>query len=147
MTAGDRREIGVTGGSTDVPGRSWLAVRWRQLRNPPPPVLRAVLANLVVAVAAAVPLLGYDVALTSGPRTSRPTLPGGDLRPLAFTAYVVGVALAGSLLTYLWVLLPTGASGLRRRSGWSAMLGFFASLPVAYLVLVVAFQVVRPLLE
>ncbi len=142
VTARDRRAIGVTGGSTDVPGRSWLAVRWRQLRNPPPPVLRAVLANVVVAVAAAVPLLGYDVALTSGP-----TLPGGDLRPLAFTAYVVGVALVGSLLTYLWVLLPTGASGVRRRSGWSAMLGFFASLPVAYLVLVVAFQVVRPLLE
>ncbi len=142
MTARDRREIGVTGGSTDVPGRSWLAVRWRQLRNPPPPVLRAVLANLVVAVAAAVPLLVYDVALTSAL-----TVPGGDLRPLAFTAYVVGVALAGSLLTYLWVLLPTGASGLRRRSGWSAMLGFFASLPVAYLVLVVAFQVVRPLLQ
>ncbi len=124
-----------------MPERSWLSVRWRQLRNPPPPVLRAVLTNLVVAIVAAVPLLGYDLALARGA-----SLPGGDLRTLAFAGYVIGVALAGSGLTYLWVLLPTGASGLRRRSRWSAMLGFFASLPIAYLVLVVVFQVVRPLL-
>jgi hypothetical protein len=132
----------VTGGSAGVPERSWLSVRWRQLRNPPPPVLRAVLANLLVAIVSAVPLLGYELAVARGA-----SLPGGDLRMLAFAAYLIGVALAGSLLTYLWVLLPTGASGLRRRSGWSAMLGFFASLPIAYLVLVVVFQVVRPLLR
>jgi hypothetical protein len=51
---------------------------------------------------------------------------------------------SGSLFTYLWVRLPGTTS--RRRSPWSAMLGFFASLPVAYLVLVVCFQVLRPLL-
>lgn len=131
----------MTGRSADVRERSWLAIRWRQLRNPPPPVLRAVLANLGVAIVAAVPLLGYDLALARGVR-----LPGGDLRTLAFAAYVTAVAVAGSVLTYLWVLLPTGASRVRRRSAWSAMLGFLASLPVAYLVLVVVFQVVRPLL-
>ena len=131
----------MTGRSADVRERSWLAIRWRQLRNPPPPVLRAVLANLGVAIVAAGALLGYDLALARGVK-----LPGGDLRTLAFAAYVTAVAVAGSVLTHLWVLLPTGASGVRRRSAWSAMLGFLASLPVAYLVLVVVFQVVRPLL-
>jgi hypothetical protein len=127
---------------TDVPRRSWLAVRWRQLRNPPEPVLRAVVVNLVLAAFGAVLLLVYDVALSRGA-----TLPGGDLRAAAFAAYVVAVAVAGSLLTYLWVLGPRGASGPRRRTGWSALLGLFASLPIVYLVLVVAFQIVRPLVR
>ena len=121
--------------------RSWLEVRWRQLRNPPPPVLRAVLVNVAAAAVGASLLLAYDVALTRGPG-----LPGGDLRALAFVAYVVAVVIVGSLLTYLWVPLPTGAAGGRRRSPWSAMLGLLASLPVAYLGLVVAFQVIRPLI-
>lgn len=86
-------------------------------------------------------LLAYDVAVARGW-----PLPGGDLRAAAFALYVLVVVAAGSWLTYLWVLLPTGARNVRRRSGWSAMLGLFASLPVAYLVLVVAFQVIRPLL-
>ena len=38
------------------PRRSWLSIRWRQLRNPPPPVLRAVVANLVVATLGAAAL-------------------------------------------------------------------------------------------
>jgi hypothetical protein len=125
---------------SEVRQRSWLAVRWRQLRNPPEPVLRAVVVNLVVAGAGALALLGYDVALSRGAQ-----LPGGDLRTAAFAAYVVAVVFAGALLTYLWVLLPGGATGARKRSGWSALLGLFAALPIAYLVLVVAFQVVRPL--
>jgi hypothetical protein len=33
-----------------------------------------------------------------------------------------------------------------RRSRWSLALGFFAAVPIAYLVLVVAVQVIRPLL-
>jgi hypothetical protein len=127
---------------TEVPRRSWLAVRWRQLRNPPEPVLRAVLVNLVVATLGAVLLLVYDLALSRGAMLS-----GGDLRPAAFAAYILAVAVAGSLLTYLWVLAPRGASGPRRRTGWSALLGLFASLPIAYLVLVVAFQIVRPLMR
>ncbi len=112
--------------------RSWLEVRWRQWRNPPPPVLRAVLANLAVAVLGGVALLGYDL-LT----------PAADMAPL-IVLYVVVVIVAGSLLTYLWVELPTGAAGVRRRSGWAAVLGLFASIPIAYLVLVVLFQIVKP---
>jgi hypothetical protein len=121
--------------------RWWLATRWRQWRNPPPPVVRAVVSNLVVAIAGAVLVLAYDLALTRGA-----TLPGGDLRALVVALYVAVVVVAGSALTYLWVELPTGASGERRRSGWAAMLGLFTALPMAYLVLVVAFQIVRPLL-
>lgn len=121
--------------------RSWLQIRWRQARNPPPPVLRAVLADLAVAVVGAVLLLGYDVAISRGM-----SLPGGDLRTPLAAIYVLVVMIAGSALTYLWVELPTGAPGVRRRSWWSGLLGFFASLPIVYLVLVVLFQVIRPLL-
>ena len=127
--------------SQPVRPRSWLSIRWRQLRNPPAPVLRAVVANLVAAVAGVVPLLAYDLAVSRGA-----SLPGGDLRAGAFALYLIAVAAVGSWLTYLWVLLPSGSGGLRRRSGWSAMLGLLASIPLAYVVLVVAFQVLRPLL-
>src|SRR3712207_8621146 len=48
-----------------------------------------------------------------------------------------------SVLTYLWVPLPTGSGRTRRRTPWSGMLGFFASVPICYLVLVVAFEIVR----
>jgi hypothetical protein len=51
---------------------------------------------------------------------------------------------AGSLLTWLWV--PQPGPGGRRRSAWSAMLGLFAALPIAYFVLVIVFQVIGPLL-
>jgi hypothetical protein len=114
--------------------RSWLEIRWRQLRNPPPPVLRAVLANLAVAVVGGLLLLAYDL------------LAPADTLATLIVGYLIVVVSAGSLLTYLWVELPTGASGVRRRSRWAALLGFFASLPIAYLVLVVVFQVIRPLL-
>ena len=95
--------------------RSWLEVRWRQLRNPPPPVVRAVLANLAVAAVGGGLLLAYD----------RLAAPAPLLGPL-IGLYLVVVIVAGSALTYLWVELPTGASGVRRRSGWAALLGFFA---------------------
>ncbi len=124
-----------------VPERSWLAIRWRQLRSAPRPIVRAVSANVIVSVAGAIALLAYDVALTRGA-----ALPGGDLRPAATALFVVAVMIVGSLATYLWVPLPSGSGGRRRRTPWSAMLGLFASLPVAYLALVVAFQVIRPLL-
>jgi len=127
--------------SADRGYRWWLATRWRQWRNPPPPVVRAVAANLAVAIAGSLLVLAYDVALTRGA-----TLPGGDLRALLVAVYVVLVLVAGSLFTYLWVALPTGTTGERRRSGWSAMLGLFTALPMAYLVLVVALQIVKPLL-
>ena len=104
-------------------------------------MLRAVLANLAVA------LVGGSVLLAAEFLAARGLIAlGNDLRTLLVALYVVVVMVAGSALTYLWVELPTGASGVRRRSGWSALLGFFASLPIAYLSLVVIFQIVRPLL-
>jgi hypothetical protein len=121
--------------------RSWLEVRWRQFRNAPPPVTRAVAANLIVATLLAVPLLVYDLAIRGGA-----TLPGGDLRTAAVTLYVLAVIGAGSFWTYLWVPLPSGSSGVRRRTAWSAALGALASLPIAYLALVLVFQVLEPAL-
>ncbi|HEX5466601.1 MAG TPA: hypothetical protein VFW92_07980 [Candidatus Limnocylindrales bacterium] len=121
--------------------RGWLEVRWRQARNPPPPIIRAVVADLVVAIVGAVLLLAYDVALARGLQ-----LPGGDLRTLGFAVFIVVVVVVGSVLTYLWVPLPRPGTSAPGRSGWSAMLGFFAAWPIAYLVLVVAFQVIRPFL-
>jgi hypothetical protein len=116
--------------------RSWLQVRWRQLRNPPPPVLRAVLANLVVALAGGVALLAY--ALSAGP---------GAPLGLPVLLFVLAVLVVGSVLTYVWVELPTGSSGVRRRSAWAALLGLFAALPIAYLVVVLVLQVVAPALR
>jgi hypothetical protein len=124
--------------STEVRRRSWLEVRWRQFRNAPRPVVRAVVADASVAVVLGLLYLGYDVALSRGA-----TLPGGDLRTLFVAVFVVAVLAAGSILTWLIVPQP-GRPG--RRSGWSAALGFFAAAPIAYLVLVVAVQVVKPLL-
>jgi hypothetical protein len=132
----------VTSGNP-VRERGWLEVRWRQFRNAPQPVVRAVVADLAVAIVGVLVLLAYDVALSRGA-----ALPGGDLRVGAFAAYVILVCGLGALLTYLWVPLPSGSAPAseRRRSWWSGMLGLFAALPIIYLVLVVAFQVIRPLL-
>ena len=119
--------------------RSWAEVRWRQFRNAPRPVVRAVAASLSIAVLAAVAYLAYDVALARGV-----ALPGGDLRLLALFVYTVLVLVVGSVVTYLVVPQPTGSGTVRRRSVWSAALGFFAAVPIAWLVMVVALQVVRP---
>ena len=127
--------------ATLPPRRSWAEVRWRQFRHAPRPVVRAVAASLSVAVVLAVLYVAYDVALSRGV-----TLPGGDLRALAVTVYVVLVLLIGSAVTYLIVPQPTGSGTVSRRNGWSAALGFFAAVPIAYLVMVVAVQVIRPLL-
>jgi len=121
--------------------RTWAEVRWRQFRNAPRPVVRAVAASLGVAVALAIAYLAYDVALSRGA-----ALPGGDLRTLAIAGYVVVVLVVGTVLTYLVVPQPTGSGTVVRRSAWSAALGFFAAVPIAYLVMVVAVQVIRPLL-
>lgn len=121
--------------------RSWLEVRWRQARNPPPPVLRAVLTNLVLAAAGGLFLLVYEVLIRRGM-----ALPGGDQRAPLAVIYVFAVLVAGSLMTYLWVVLPTGSGTERRRSGWAALLGLFAAVPIVYLSLVVVFQLLVPLL-
>lgn len=75
-------------------------------------------------------------------------MPGGDLRIGVASLFVAAVLVAGSFVTYLLVPQPRGAGhGPARRSGWSAALGFFAALPIAYLVLVVESQILRPLLS
>ena len=120
--------------------RSWVDIRVRQARNPPPPVFRAVVANLVVATVGAIILLAYDWLAVRDP-----SMP--DISAALTAIYVVVVLIAGSVLTYLWVELPTGAAGgEKRRSPWAALLGFFAAVPIVYLALVVSMQIVRPLL-
>jgi hypothetical protein len=121
--------------------RGAVEVRWRQFRNAPRPVVRAVLSSLVVAIALGLGYLAYDVALSRGAR-----LPGGDLRILFVTLYVVVVLVAGSVVTWLVVPQPTGSGTRIVRSPWSAALGLFAAVPIAYLVMIVIVQVVRPLL-
>lgn len=120
--------------------RSWAEVRWRQFRHAPRPIVRAVAASLSVAIVLAIAYLAYDLALSRGA-----ALPGGDLRTLAIAGYIVVVLVSGSLITYLAVPQPRGAGTVARRSAWSAALGFFAAVPIAYLVMVAAVQIVRPL--
>jgi hypothetical protein len=119
------------------PRRSWLSIRWRQFRNAPRPVVRAVGASLAVALVLGVAYLAYDL--------STPPADGGG-RTLFGFLYVVGVLAAGSLLTWLIVPLPRGSGTRAVRTPWSAALGLFAAIPIAYLVLIVAFQVIKPLL-
>jgi hypothetical protein len=121
--------------------RSWGEIRWRQFRNAPRPVVRAVLSSLVVAIALGIVYLAYDLALSRGA-----SLPGGDLRVLFVALDVLVVLATGSIVTYLVVPQPTGSGDRVTRTAWSAALGFFAAVPVCYLVLVVAVQVIEPLL-
>jgi preprotein translocase subunit SecY len=123
----------------EIRQRSEWEIRWRQARNAPPPVVRAVLANVAVAAVGGVVLLLTDWL------ASHDVLPTFvlDLGPLVYVALVV---VSGSLFTYLWVELPTGVPGEKRRSPWAAVLGFFASIPIVYLALVVIFELLRPLL-
>lgn len=120
--------------------RSWAQVRWRQFRHAPRPIVRAVLSSLVAAVILAASYVLYDVALSRGA-----TLPGGDLRVLALAGYALMVVVVGAVVTYLVVPQPTGSGTVRRRSPWSGALGFFAAVPIAWLVMVAAIQIVRPL--
>jgi hypothetical protein len=121
--------------------RSEVEVRWRQFRNAPRPVVRAVASSLIVAVLLGLGYLVYDVALARGVR-----LPGGDLRTLAVAAYVVVVLSVGSAVTWLIVPQPSGSGTRATRTPWSAALGLFVAVPICYLVMVVIVQVVRPLL-
>lgn len=134
---------GVSSGSA-APGaemrrRGWFEVRRRQLRRAPTPVVRAVLSSASSAAVLGILLLVYDLALDAGA-----DLPGGDLRLLAGSLFVGAVAFLGAWLTYLVVPQP-GRPGVRSR--WSAALGLFAALPMAYLALVLLFEVVKPVLQ
>ncbi|MCU0478445.1 MAG: hypothetical protein MUE92_06860 [Chloroflexi bacterium] len=122
----------------EIRERGWFDVRWRQFRRAPTPVVRAVISSVAVAAVLGILFLAYDLALDAGA-----DLPGGDLRVLAGFLFVAAVAILGSWLTYLVVPQP-GRPGVRSR--WSAALGLFAALPIAYLALVVLFQIVKPLL-
>jgi hypothetical protein len=135
---------GTPSRETSAVPRSWAAVRWRQFRNAPRPIVRAVLASLVVAVILGIAYLAYDVAIRRGA-----ALPGGDLRVLFVAADVAVVLLVGSAVTWLIVPQPRGSAAPGtpvRRSLWSAALGFFAAVPVCYLVLVFVVQLVEPLI-
>ena len=121
--------------------RGWAEVRWRQFRHAPRPVVRAVASSLVVAIVLAVAYLAYDVAIDRGV-----DLPGGDLRTLAVALYVAIVLVSGTVITWLIVPQPRGSGTVARRTAWSGALGFFAAVPIAYLVLVAAVQIVRPIL-
>jgi hypothetical protein len=121
--------------------RSWAEVRWRQFRHAPRPVVRAVLSSLIVAVVLGAAYLAYDVAISRGA-----SLPGGDLRVAAVALYIAVVLVSGSLVTYLVVPQRTGSGGRSLRTPWSAALGLFAAVPICYLVLVIAVQVMKPLL-
>ncbi|HEX6131272.1 MAG TPA: hypothetical protein VF044_06045 [Actinomycetota bacterium] len=121
--------------------RGPIEVRWRQFRNAPRPVVRAVASSLIVALVLGAAYLAYDVALARGAR-----LPGGDLRMLFLAVYAIAVLVVGSVVTWLVVPQPTGSGRAVTRTGRSAALGLFAAVPIAWLVMIVLVQVVRPLL-
>jgi hypothetical protein len=120
--------------------RGFLEVRWRQFRKAPRPVVRAVASSLTVAAVLGVAFEAYDIALDRGAR-----LPGGDLRLGFLALYVLLVLVVGAFATWLIVPLPSGAArGRTTRTGWSAMLGLFAAVPIAYLVLVLLHEIIKP---
>ena len=122
--------------------RGFFEVRWRQFRRAPRPVFRAVVSSLGIALVLGIAYLAYDIALDRGA-----VLPGGDLRLAFLTLYVVLVLLVGSVVTYLVVPVPGGPGAVRRtRTPWSLALGLFAAVPLAYLVLVVLHEFVKPFL-
>ncbi len=126
----------------DVRQRSWAEIRWRQFRNAP--------ATGRARRCCRACRRGRRWPSRTSSTTSRsavaPTLPGGDLRLLAL------VALHRAGAGRREPSSRTSSSRSRRAPGrsaagqrWSAALGFFAAVPIAWLVMVVALQVVRPL--
>lgn len=128
--------------------RGFIGRRIYQLMHAPKPVFRAVFANVSIAALLTVGYLLYDLqverALRSGASLSG-VIGGKDLRTEAAALLVLGTVIFGSLLTYLIVPQPRARGVGTERSGWSAVLGFFASLPVAYLALVIESQFLKPL--
>lgn len=126
----------------EVRRRGFFEIRWRQFRRAPRPVVRAVVSSLGVALVLGGAFLAYDVALDRGA-----VLPGGDLRFGFLAAYVATVIVVGAVVTWLVVPLPAGTGAVRvTRTPWSLALGLFAAVPIAYLVLVVLHEIIKPFL-
>ena len=127
---------------TEVRRRGFFEIRWRQFRRAPRPVVRAVVSSLGVALVLGGAFLVYDVALDRGA-----ILPGGDLRIGFLAGYVAIVIVVGAVVTWLVVPLPAGTGTARAtRTPWSLALGLFAAVPIAYLVLVVLHEIIKPFL-
>ena len=85
--------------------------------------------------------LAYDVAMRRGAVAARAATCGRSISSSTSSLVLV----VGSVVT--WLVVPSRAARDREtRSPWSAALGFFAAVPVCYLVLVVVVQVLEPLL-
>ena len=122
--------------------RGFFEIRWRQFRRAPRPVVRAVASSLGVALVLGGAFLVYDVALDHGA-----VLPGGDLRIGFLAGYVAIVIVAGAVVTWLVVPLPAGTGTARAtRTPWNLALGLLAAVPIAYLVLVVLHEIIKPFL-
>jgi hypothetical protein len=128
--------------------RGFIGRRIYQLLHAPKPVFRAVFSNVSVAALFTLVYLLYDLqverALRNGADLSG-VFGGRDLRTEAAALLVLGTVIFGSLITYIIVPQPRADGAGTERSGWSAILGFFASLPVAYIALVIESQFLKPL--
>ena len=128
--------------------RGFIGRRIYQLLHAPKPVFRAVFSNVSVAALFTLVYLVYDLqverALRNGADLSG-VFGGRDLRTEAAALLVLGTVIFGSLITYIVVPQPRADGAGTERSGWSAVLGFFASLPVAYIALVIESQFLKPL--
>jgi hypothetical protein len=129
--------------------RGFVGKRIYQMQHAPRPIFRAVAASAGSGACFMFVYLVYDLhverALAAG---LAPALifGGGDLRTEAAALMVLCTALFGSVLTYVAVPQPNASGSTATRSGWSALLGLFASLPIAYIALVIESQFLKPLL-
>ena len=129
--------------------RGFFGKRLYQLQHAPRPVFRAVLASGGSALIYTLIYLAYDLQVERALRDGTSllnALGGADLRAEAAALLVLFTVVSGSLMTYLIVPQPTADGRGVQRSGWSAALGLFASLPIAYLALVIESQFLKPLL-
>jgi hypothetical protein len=126
--------------------RGFIGRRIYQLLHAPKPVFRAVFSNVSALLTVAYLLYDLQVerALRSGADLSS-VIGGRDLRTEAAALLVLGTVVFGSLITYLIVPQPRADGKGTERSGWSAVLGLFASFPVAYIALVIESQFLKPL--
>ena len=100
------------------------------------------MSSLSVALVLGVLFLAYDIALDRGA-----DLPGGDLR-LAGPRRVRAARAGGRGVRDVAGGAAAHRAGATRRTRtpWSLALGLFAAVPIAYLVLVVLHEMIKPLL-